>query len=283
MQLNPRHATGPILIAALALLAIALRRHAPVMAHLAPVFVCITAYAAAMSGTKSGLLTAGAAIACSALFLFLPASLSAVTPGDAIALLLMAAAAIVTALIAGMLRGKVQEALLFEYQRHAPAERLAAALDQISIGVVLLDRDTRAEYINRTFRDFFRLPDDKANSKPPLIALMYHSRDTRALQLPEDELASFIAKHTEMIRAGNSVADMRLANGQVLRLTCSALPDGGRMLSYTPITDLVRSTDDPALHHHYIAMRTQPGSLVAAAECPDASEQGRHESVAMTD
>jgi hypothetical protein len=32
----------------------------------------------------------------------------------------------------------------------------------------------------------------------------------------------------------------------VLRFSCTALPDGGRMLSYTPITDLVRHTDDPA-------------------------------------
>jgi len=29
----------------------------------------------------------------------------------------------------------------------------------------------------------------------------------------------------------------------VLRFSCTALPDGGRMLSYTPVTDLVRHTD----------------------------------------
>ena len=50
-----------------------------------------------------------------------------------------------------------------------------------------------------------------------------------------------------MMRAGDSTPiNINLADGQVLRFSCTALPDGGRMLSYTPVTDLVRHTDDPA-------------------------------------
>jgi hypothetical protein len=41
----------------------------------------------------------------------------------------------------------------------------------------------------------------------------------------------------------------------VLRFCCTALPDGGRMLSYTPVTDLVRRTDDPADTDYYLALR----------------------------
>jgi hypothetical protein len=33
------------------------------------------------------------------------------------------------------------------------------------------------------------------------------------------------------------------------------LPDGGRMLSYTPVTDLVRHTDDPAGADYYRSLR----------------------------
>ena len=69
-----------------------------------------------------------------------------------------------------------------------PPTGLSAALDQVDIGIVLLDADTRAEFINRAFRDYFSLPDEKADSKPPFIALMYHGRDTGAYELPEDEL-----------------------------------------------------------------------------------------------
>ena len=118
------------------------------------------------------------------------------------------------------------------------------------------DSDTRAEFINRAFRDYFSLSDEKADSKPPFIALMYHGRDTGAFELPEDELSAFIAQRTEMIRAGDSTPiNIKLADGQVLRFSCTALPDGGRMLSYTPVTDLVRHTDDPAKAEYYRSLR----------------------------
>ena len=52
----------------------------------------------------------------------------------------------------------------------------------------------------------------------------------------------------------------------MLRFSCTALPDGGRMLSYTPVTDLVRHTDDPAGADYYrvaalaAAIATSPGT-----------------------
>lgn len=48
----------------------------------------------------------------------------------------------------------------------------------------------------------------------------------------------------EMVRIGDATPiNIALRNGEVLRFVCTALPDGGRMLSYTPVTDLVRHTD----------------------------------------
>ena len=141
-------------------------------------------------------------------------------------------------------------------EQYATAQRLTAALDRIDIGIVLLNADTRAEFINRAFRDYFALPDAKADSKPPLIALMYHGRDTGAYTLPNDEIDRFIARRVEQIRAGNPEPIMlRLASGRVLRMTCTALPDGGRMLSYTPVTDLIRHGDDAADRDYYLALR----------------------------
>ena len=102
-----------------------------------------------------------------------------------------------------------------------PPTRLSAALDQVDIGIVLLDSDTRAEFINRAFRDYFALSDEKADSKPPFIALMYHGRDTGAFELPEDELSTFIAQRTEMMRTGDSTPiNINLARwpGAALRL-----------------------------------------------------------------
>jgi PAS domain-containing protein len=159
-------------------------------------------------------------------------------------------------LVAGLLLRSSHTTMERERAAHATAQRLAAALDQTDIGVVLLDSDTRAEFINKAFRGYFALPDALAESKPPLIALMYHGRDTNAYQMPEHERDHFIARRTEMIRAGDSTPiDLRLSSGQVLRLNCKALPDGGRMLSYTPVTDLIRRDDDASQIDHYLALR----------------------------
>ena len=49
---------------------------------------------------------------------------------------------------------------------------------------------------------------------------------------------------------------IKLADGKVLRFSCTALSDGGRMLSYTPVTDLVRHTDHASNADYHRSLRT---------------------------
>jgi PAS domain-containing protein len=262
MQLDWRAISGPALTTATAMIAFLVDRHFVPVPNPAPLFVCIVAFAASISGITSGMISAVIAVASSAMFFLNHRATPGYDMSDLARMLLLAATAGGTALITGLLRKKWVDAFAWEKKHHATAERLSAALDQVDIGIVLLDSDTRAEFINRAFRDYFALSDEQADSKPPFIALMYHGRDTGAWQLPEDELSAFIAKRTEMIRAGDSTPiNLDLADGQVLRFTCTALPDGGRMLSYMPVTDLVRHTDDPGIAEYYRALRGSRRSL----------------------
>jgi PAS domain-containing protein len=262
MQFNWRAISGPALTTATALVAFLVDRHVVPVPNPAPLFVCIVAFAASVSGIVSGMVSAVIAVASSALFFLNHRAVPGYDMSDLARMLLLAATAGGTALITGLLRQKWVDAFAWEKKHHATAERLSAALDQVDIGIVLLDADTRAEFINRAFRDYFALSDEQADSKPPFIALMYHGRDTGAWQLPEDELSAFIAKRTEMIRTGDSTPiNINLADGQVLRFICTALPDGGRMLSYTPVTDLVRHSDDPGSADYYRALRGNYRSL----------------------
>ena len=264
MQFDWRAISGPALTAATALIAILVDRYFIAVPNPAPLFVCIVAFAASLSGLASGMITAAIAIAASALFFFNHRMTPGYDTADLVRLSMLALTAVGTAAITGLLRKKWMDAIAWERRHHAIAERLSAALDQVDIGIVLLDADTRAEFINRAFRDYFSLPDEKADSKPPFIALMYHGRDTGAYELPEEELNAFIAERTEMMRSGDSTPiNINLAGGQVLRFSCTALPDGGRMLSYTPVTDLVRHTDDPA-HADYLRSLRGGGDLVLA-------------------
>jgi PAS domain-containing protein len=262
MQLTWRAISGPALTTATALLAFLVDRHFVPIPNPAPLFVCIVALAASVSGIVSGVASAVVAVAASALLFLNHRTAPGNDISDLARMLLLAATAGGTALITGLLRQKWVDTFAWEKKHHATAERLSAALDQVDIGIVLLDADTRAEFINRAFRDYFALSDEQADSKPPFIALMYHGRDTGAWQLPEEELSAFIAKRTEMIRTGDSTPlNINLADGQVLRFICTALPDGGRMLSYTPVTDLVRNTDDPDGAEHYRGLRGSHRSL----------------------
>ena len=256
MQFDWRAISGPALTTATALIAILVDRAFIGVPDPAPLFICIVALAGSLSGLASGMICAGIAVACSALFLLNHRAIAGYDAAELVRLLMLATAAAGTAAVTGLLREGLMNALAWERRHHATAERLSAALDQVDIGIVLLDSDTRAEFINRAFRDYFMLPEEKADSKPPFIALMYHARDSGAYELPEEELSAFITRRTEMMRSGDSTPiNVNLADGQVLRFSCTALPDGGRMLSYTPVTDLVRHTDDPSSADYYRSLR----------------------------
>jgi PAS domain-containing protein len=122
---------------------------------------------------------------------------------------------------------------------------LRTALNEVSFGVVLLDAEMRAEFINRAFRKMWRLSDAKADSKPAFVSLMYHGRDTRAYEIPESELGAYVAERVALVKVGDRTPmDLRLANGEVLRFQCTPLPNGGRMLNYTYVTDIVRHADE---------------------------------------
>src|ERR1700716_3183691 len=237
-------------------LAISVDAHSVAIPNPASLFVCIVAFAGSLRGLASGIISAAIALAASALFFLNQRAAPGYDATDRVRLAMLAIIATGTAGITGLVRRNLTNAFAWQRKRDGTAERLSAALDQVDIGIVLLDSDTRAEFINRAFRDYFSLPDEKADSKPPFIALMYHGRDTGAYELPADELSAFIARRTEMMRSGDSTPiNINLADGQVLRFSCTALPDGGRMLSYTPVTDLVRHGDAPGKAEFYRSLR----------------------------
>jgi PAS domain-containing protein len=125
---------------------------------------------------------------------------------------------------------------------HQELAILRAALNAIPFGIVVLDHELRAQFINRAFRRMWRLSDHKADTKPAFVALMYHGRDTRAYDVAEDRLDAFVAERVAYVKAGNPApVDLHLANGEVIRFQCAILPAGGRMLSYTYVTDIAKA------------------------------------------
>ncbi|RTE90826.1 MULTISPECIES: PAS-domain containing protein [Bradyrhizobium] len=258
MRFGWRAISGPVLTAATLLLAMPFDRLIPAPSP-APLLVGIVALAGAMAGLASALTSAAIAVIGATLLVLGRHGVSA-SIADLVQLGVLAITAAGTAGITGLMRERLLGTFAAERRSHATAARLSAALDQVDIGIVLLDAETRAEFINRAFRDYFALPDEIADGKPPFVALMYHGRDTGAFELPEDELGTFIAQRMEMVRTGDATPiNIALRSGEVLRFVCAALPDGGRMLSYTPVTDLVRHTDAPSRADYYRSLRDPTG------------------------
>jgi len=265
MRFDWRTIAGPALAAMTAVAAIVIDRRFMGAPNPAPLLVCIVAFSGTLSGIRSAAVSAAIAIVGSAVFFLYHRAIPGYNLADLVRLAMLAVTAGGTAAITGLLRQRMVDAFALERLHHATANRLSAALDEVDIGIVLLDADTRAEFINRAFRHYFALPDDKAEARLPFIALMYHGRDTGAYEMPADELNAFIARRMEMMRSGDSTPiNINLADGQVLRFSCTALPDGGRMLSYTPVTDLVRHNDDPASAEYFRSLRGGDRNLSAS-------------------
>jgi PAS domain-containing protein len=122
---------------------------------------------------------------------------------------------------------------------------LRAALDHVPLGVVLLDAQLRSRLINRAFRRMWLLSDRIADSNPSFVTLMHHGRDTLAYEIPNAELEAYVAERVRHVQAGDSSPlDLRRTGGDVVRMQCTPLRDGGRMLTYTPVPDIVRTSDE---------------------------------------
>src|ERR1700694_5858990 len=158
MQFDWRAISVPALTTATALIAFFVDRHFVAVPNPAPLFVCIVAFASSLSGLASGMTSAAVAVASAALFFLNHRATPGYDTSDLVRLLMLAMTAAGTAAITGLLRKRLVDAIAWERKHHATAERLSAALDQVDIGIVLLDSDTRAEFINRAFPAYFRLP-----------------------------------------------------------------------------------------------------------------------------
>ncbi len=223
MRLGWRAISGPVLTAATLLLAMLFERVVPTLPapSPAPLLVCFVALAGALSGLASAMTSAIIAVIGATLIFLHHNGASDYGNADLVRLGVLAIAAVATAGITGLMRERLLGGFATERRSHATSARLSAALDWVDIGIVLLDAETRTEFINRAFRDYFAVPDEIADARPPFIALIH----------------------------------IKLRNGEVLRFVCTALPDGGRMLSYTPVTDLVRHTDAPSRADYYRSLR----------------------------
>lgn len=121
---------------------------------------------------------------------------------------------------------------------------LRAIVDDLNVGIVVLDAQRRVTFINRAFRHFWRVPDDMITDGLTFVRLMYHSRGSRTYAISHDRLGDYVARQMDLIRAGEErPLQIRFPNGAAIQFRCKALPDGGRLLTYGNVSELARQAD----------------------------------------
>ena len=135
-------------------------------------------------------------------------------------------------------------------EKTALLAELRAVLDAIDYGVLLLGPDLRTRLGNRAFFQMWRLPESSLEGGPALADLFQISRDTGLYDVPNDQWETYVAQRVDAIRQGAiPPSQLRLRDGRILRYQAQVLPDGGRMLTYFDITDLVHQNEYLAALH----------------------------------
>ncbi len=160
-------------------------------------------------------------------------------------------------------RLSVQGAILERHSREAPpggeakreqpgcsaaTEELAtvyAALDNIDNGVILLDPELRLQYANPALHAMFKSPKKFVDGKPLYAEMLKHARLSSAYAVSADELKEYVARRLAWVSSGDPTpVDQHLSSGRVIRCQCAVLPGGGRMLTYSDVTDIVRHAEE---------------------------------------
>lgn len=247
MPIHWRSVTGPLITLAVAGLILLADRYLFRVPNPGAISFLAVAFSAYLGGIVSGVASAAVSLTLAAVLFSIPGALFQYSPDDFVRLMVLTVCTPIFAVIIGILQARTQRAAELERLNYQELRSLRAALDQSEVGVVLLDSELRAQFINRAFRRIWRLSDEIAARRPAFVGLMYHGRDAKAFAVPADQLDSYVAEQTTLVRAGDEKpVDIRLASGDVLRSRCKVLADGGRMLTYGNVSDLVRSAEEMA-------------------------------------
>jgi diguanylate cyclase (GGDEF)-like protein len=123
------------------------------------------------------------------------------------------------------------------------------ALDHVKEGISLLDPHMHVQFMNKAARKMWKVSDEMAERRMTYAELVNTTRQTNASGVSDDQLDKYIAERIATVRNGDPTpADVALSDGSTLRLQCAVLPTGGRMMTYTDVTDLVR---EAAEQHHF--------------------------------
>src|SRR5215475_6462072 len=121
---------------------------------------------------------------------------------------------------------------------------LASALDEVEYGIVLLDKDMRARFINRAYHQMLALPAPPAGEIYHYADILDFARKVSLWDVPASAVDDYVANRLALVQSGaQPTVNLKFRDGRTFKFVCKVLPDGGRMLTYADITDLVQTAE----------------------------------------
>ena len=239
-----RFVVGPLatIVAGVALLSIDRFLH-PIPTPAALMFFPVL-FAAYIGGAIPGLISAALCLAISGVLLSEVGQLMVLSSENFTRWVVLAVVAPSIALAVGAAQTRAQRDREEISATNKELKLIRAGLDQVDYAVMLLDRDLRVHFMNHAAIRNGSLRERPRGEKPDSAELLHELAANGALPIPAKRVDQFVNASLEIVRAGNSTPiDMRLTDGRIFRFKCNVLPDGGRMLVYSDVTDLVRNSD----------------------------------------
>ena len=123
---------------------------------------------------------------------------------------------------------------------------LSDALDLLDFAIVLLDRDLRVQFMNRRFTEIWNVQPAFLATAPTFRELLDYAAANEWYALPAADVPAYLDAREAEVRAGSiPPARINRADRRHLRFRCFACADGGRILTYTDISqELDSETSD---------------------------------------
>lgn len=114
---------------------------------------------------------------------------------------------------------------------------LAEAVDEMDIGIILLDRYMRVRFLNRRLCGMFDLPPAFLDTRPTFRDVLEHSAARSWYAIPAPDVAAYLDQREAAVRAGTiAQTHIDLRDGRRLLFGCSVCSDGGRALTYADVS-----------------------------------------------
>jgi diguanylate cyclase (GGDEF)-like protein len=107
---------------------------------------------------------------------------------------------------------------------------LTSALNEVEYGIVLLDKDMRAQFINRAYYQMLSLPASRPGQAYNYADILAHARKIALWDIPASATDAYVANRMDLVRTGAQPPEhLRFRDGRIFKFVCKVLPDGGRM------------------------------------------------------